>query len=129
MPFLDHEPLIRLASFFGVLLLLAGCEIIFPRRPRTMLRRSRWPANIGVAFIDTMVVRLIIPKELRTIERYFRLGITDFKMKLHFFPRFAILASSFQRLRWPKSVRNPAGCERVRFLNSLAATIAAASIS
>src|SRR6185503_16374035 len=61
MSFLDHEPLIRLASFFGVLLLLAGCEIIFPRRPRTMLRRSRWPANIGVAFIDTMVVRLIIP--------------------------------------------------------------------
>src|SRR5881396_813126 len=58
---LEHEPVLRITCYFGSLVLLAGCEILFPRRPHTLRRRSRWPANIGVAVIDTGLVRLLLP--------------------------------------------------------------------
>ena len=58
---LKHEPLIRLSCYFGALALFAICEGFFPRRPHTLQRRSRWPANIGVAFVDSFVLRLLIP--------------------------------------------------------------------
>jgi sterol desaturase/sphingolipid hydroxylase (fatty acid hydroxylase superfamily) len=57
---LEHEPLIRAACYFGSLLLLAGCEFILPRRPHTLPRRSRWPANIGIAVVGTVLVRLVL---------------------------------------------------------------------
>jgi len=58
---LKHEPLIRVSCYFGVLAIFAICERFFPRRPHTLQRRSRWPANIGIAFVDSFVVRLLIP--------------------------------------------------------------------
>jgi sterol desaturase/sphingolipid hydroxylase (fatty acid hydroxylase superfamily) len=55
------EPLIRLGFFGGVLALMAFWEILAPRRPQGIGRRVRWPSNLGVVVVDTLVLRLIFP--------------------------------------------------------------------
>lgn len=55
-----HEPAIRLAVFAGAFLLLAMLEYAVPRR-HDLGRKSRWPANLGVVVLDTLVVRALFP--------------------------------------------------------------------
>ena len=45
---LAHEPAVRLVAFAGVLALMATWEALSPRRSRTLSRRRRWPANLGI---------------------------------------------------------------------------------
>ncbi len=56
-----HEPAIRLAAFLGVFALLAAWEVAAPRRVRTLGRRDRWPANLGVVALNAVAVRLLFP--------------------------------------------------------------------
>jgi len=56
-----HEPLIRLMAFAGVFALMAACEIFAPRRGQKIGRSRRWPSNIGVVALDTLLVRLLFP--------------------------------------------------------------------
>jgi sterol desaturase/sphingolipid hydroxylase (fatty acid hydroxylase superfamily) len=58
---LAHEPLIRMAFFLGILLAMAVCEVAAPRRRREIPRLVRWSNNLGVAVIDTILVRLTFP--------------------------------------------------------------------
>jgi sterol desaturase/sphingolipid hydroxylase (fatty acid hydroxylase superfamily) len=58
---LAHEPLIRLAVFAGILALMAGLEAWLPRRQRSAGRWLRWPSNLGVVVVDSLVVRLVFP--------------------------------------------------------------------
>jgi len=58
---LSHEPIIRLSAFLVVLLAMAGWEILAPRRPQTVGRSARWPGNLGIALLNTAVVRLLCP--------------------------------------------------------------------
>ena len=58
---LAHEPLIRLAAFAGIFAAMAGWEVVAPRRDRNLGRMLRWPANIGVIVLDTLLVRLLLP--------------------------------------------------------------------
>lgn len=58
---LAHEPAIRLAAFAGVLALMAGLEAIFPRRRRAAGRWLRWPNNLGLVVLNTVVLRLVFP--------------------------------------------------------------------
>ena len=58
---LAHETTLRLACFFGVLLAMAGWEAWAPRRGRLFARRMRWPSNLGVVALDTLLLRLIFP--------------------------------------------------------------------
>lgn len=55
------EPIIRLTCFAGVFLLMALWEFLTPRRPQTITRRLRWPNNLGLVVLDTLVVRLLFP--------------------------------------------------------------------
>src|SRR3982751_2799624 len=55
------EPMIRLSCFLGVLLLLALWEALTPRRPQAVGRGLRWPNNLGLVLLDTLVVRLLFP--------------------------------------------------------------------
>ena len=55
------EPLIRLTAFLGVFLAVALWEALGPRRRRAFPRRSRWPHNLGLLAVDTLVVRLLVP--------------------------------------------------------------------
>ena len=59
--FLAAEPLIRLGGFAGVLALMVLWELLAPRRPQAIGRRTRWPSNLGVVLVDTLVLRLLFP--------------------------------------------------------------------
>lgn len=58
---LDNEPVVRLGFFFGVFAFMALWEVLWPRRRRGIGRRSRWPNNIAVVVIDTILLRLLFP--------------------------------------------------------------------
>jgi sterol desaturase/sphingolipid hydroxylase (fatty acid hydroxylase superfamily) len=58
---LAAEPLIRMGAFTGVLALMALWELRAPRRPQVVGRRVRWPNNLGVVVVDTLVLRLLFP--------------------------------------------------------------------
>ena len=52
---------IRLGAFAGVLLAMALWELWRPRRTLTIGRRPRWPGNLGVVALDTLLVRALLP--------------------------------------------------------------------
>ncbi|MFQ5956050.1 MAG: sterol desaturase family protein, partial [Kiloniellales bacterium] len=58
---LANEPVIRLAFFLGVFAIVAICEALAPRRARTMPRLVRWPNNIGVVALNTLMLRVVFP--------------------------------------------------------------------
>ncbi len=55
------EPLIRLSAFVGVFVAIAVWELVAPRRRQSIGRLRRWPSNLGVAVINTLIVRLVFP--------------------------------------------------------------------
>jgi sterol desaturase/sphingolipid hydroxylase (fatty acid hydroxylase superfamily) len=55
------EPVIRVAAFSAVLVVLTAFEAIAPRRRAEAGRRARWPGNLGLVVIDTVLVRLVFP--------------------------------------------------------------------
>jgi sterol desaturase/sphingolipid hydroxylase (fatty acid hydroxylase superfamily) len=55
------EPLIRLGFFAGVLAAMALWEALAPRRPQEIGRAWRWPNNLGVVVVDTVVLRILFP--------------------------------------------------------------------
>lgn len=58
---LSHEGAIRIGVFAGVLVVMMLAEALLPRRSRSLGRGNRWPANLGIVVIDTLVARLLIP--------------------------------------------------------------------
>jgi sterol desaturase/sphingolipid hydroxylase (fatty acid hydroxylase superfamily) len=59
--FTAGEPLVRLACFAGVFLLMAAWEIAAPRRTRAARRSVRWTSNLGVVALDTLLIRIVVP--------------------------------------------------------------------
>jgi sterol desaturase/sphingolipid hydroxylase (fatty acid hydroxylase superfamily) len=55
------EPAIRLGCFLGALLLIALWEGRAPRRPREVSRAARWPGNLGLVALNTLLTRLAVP--------------------------------------------------------------------
>ena len=58
---LQHEIGIRLGCFVGVLVVMAVWEILAPRRPRKVSKAIRWGNNLGLAFLNSIVLRLLFP--------------------------------------------------------------------
>ena len=58
---LAYEPAIRLAAFAGVFALMAVWEIVAPRRMRSLPRRVRWPNNLALVVLNSIVARLLFP--------------------------------------------------------------------
>jgi sterol desaturase/sphingolipid hydroxylase (fatty acid hydroxylase superfamily) len=56
-----HEPWIRLGAFAAVFATMALWELMAPRRRQAIGRLRRWPGNLGVVVIDTLLVRLFFP--------------------------------------------------------------------
>ena len=56
-----NEPAIRLGAFLGIFALVALCELAAPRRTPTRPRWLRWYGNIGIAFLNTLAVRFLLP--------------------------------------------------------------------
>ena len=58
---LGNEPAIRFFAFAGIFAVMAAWEIAAPRRDQRIGRGTRWPSNIGVVVLDTVLVRLLFP--------------------------------------------------------------------
>ena len=56
-----YEPGIRLAVFITAFLLLAAGEALIPRRARSVTRRWRWPTNMTLVVLNTLVIRTVLP--------------------------------------------------------------------
>lgn len=58
---MSNEPVIRVAFFLGIFIVVAAWETMAPRRARQLPRRARWPANLGIVILNTTLVRLLLP--------------------------------------------------------------------
>ena len=58
---LSTEPIVRLAAFGSILAAMVVWEFLAPRRDEKIGRWARWPSNIGVVVLDTVLVRLLFP--------------------------------------------------------------------
>ncbi|HAJ76846.1 MAG TPA: hypothetical protein DCM64_10365 [Gammaproteobacteria bacterium] len=57
----DTESAIRLGIFFGVFLLLAVAELVWPRRQPLRGKLHRWFTNITLSAFNSVLVRLLLP--------------------------------------------------------------------
>ncbi|MEM7612357.1 MAG: sterol desaturase family protein [Pseudomonadota bacterium] len=57
----SNESSLRLIVFVVVLLALMALEAMLPRRKVAAQRRQRWPANLSIVVINTVVSRLLLP--------------------------------------------------------------------
>ena len=58
---LAMELALRLSCFIGIFALVAVFEALAPRRARNLPRMARWPHNIGVVAVNTVVLRFAFP--------------------------------------------------------------------
>jgi sterol desaturase/sphingolipid hydroxylase (fatty acid hydroxylase superfamily) len=58
---MKNETAIRLGCFFGILAIMALWEFAAPRRARSYSRWRRWPSNLGVVFLNSLLVKLVFP--------------------------------------------------------------------
>jgi sterol desaturase/sphingolipid hydroxylase (fatty acid hydroxylase superfamily) len=58
---LSNEPITRLFSFLAVFTLMALWEVVAQRRQPVVSRRVRWPRNLGILALNTLLLRLIFP--------------------------------------------------------------------
>ena len=56
-----YEPVIRLSAFLGIFVVMALWEALVPRRKRLFSRLARWPHNLGVVILNTVILRLLFP--------------------------------------------------------------------
>ena len=56
-----RELYLRGGVFLGGLLLIAGWELIAPRRVPVLSRLQRWGGNLGLVAIITLLLRLLFP--------------------------------------------------------------------
>ena len=55
------EPVLRISIFAGVLAVLMLVELWRPWRIAQQQRGARWPSNLGLVVLDSLLVRLIFP--------------------------------------------------------------------
>ena len=58
---LGHEISVRLGFFIGVLAAIGGWELVAPRRTLTVSKLIRWSNNLGLVFLNTLILRLLFP--------------------------------------------------------------------
>ena len=58
---LAYEPAIRLGVFGGVIAAMVVWEVLAPRRRQAIGRLRRWPSNLGIVVLNTLLVRLAFP--------------------------------------------------------------------
>jgi sterol desaturase/sphingolipid hydroxylase (fatty acid hydroxylase superfamily) len=56
-----YEPYVRLAAFGGVFVVMAAWEFVVPRRKQAVGRGWRWPNNLGVVVVNTLLLRILFP--------------------------------------------------------------------
>ena len=56
-----YESVIRLSAFFLVFAAMAVWELAAPKRRLSVGRGPRWPGNLGVVVLDSLIVRILFP--------------------------------------------------------------------
>jgi sterol desaturase/sphingolipid hydroxylase (fatty acid hydroxylase superfamily) len=56
-----YEPWIRLSAFGCVFAIMAMWELFGPRRRQVIGPTVRWPGNLGMVVVDTILVRILFP--------------------------------------------------------------------
>lgn len=56
-----YEPMLRLAAFVAVFVVMALWELTAPRRRMESSRLKRWPHNLGLLLVDVLAVRILVP--------------------------------------------------------------------
>lgn len=59
--FVEHEMITRMAFFGGAFSLVALWEVVAPRRVLTLPKAMRWSNNLGLVFLNTVILRLMFP--------------------------------------------------------------------
>ena len=57
----DFEPWLRATAFLSVFGAVALWEWLLPRRSAALGRGARWPTNLGLVIVDTILLRLLFP--------------------------------------------------------------------
>jgi len=58
---IHSEPVVRLAAFAGVFVLMAAWEVLSARRQLVGSKSERWLANLTLVGVNTLVLRLLFP--------------------------------------------------------------------
>ncbi len=58
---MSHEGTVRIAFFFGILIIMAVWEVLLPRRALTVSKILRWVSNIGIVVLYTVALRIVFP--------------------------------------------------------------------
>jgi sterol desaturase/sphingolipid hydroxylase (fatty acid hydroxylase superfamily) len=58
---LSNHTAIRLVSFCLVFAVMAAWELAAPRRGRQLTRLARWPHNLGIVVVNTLLLRVLFP--------------------------------------------------------------------
>ena len=58
---LRHETLLRICSFLTIMFIMWRWEIAFPKRPLNVNKPMRWANNLGLLFLNSLVLRLALP--------------------------------------------------------------------
>jgi hypothetical protein len=58
---MNNEAVIRLVFFAGIFALIAIWERRWPRRSLTTSKMKRWISNLGITFLNPLVVHLVFP--------------------------------------------------------------------
>ncbi|MFQ5456775.1 MAG: sterol desaturase family protein [Nitrospirota bacterium] len=58
---MNNEISIRLSIFFIIFFLIAAWELITPRRRLIVSKMVRWYSNLGITFINSLLLRLLFP--------------------------------------------------------------------
>ena len=58
---LNNEMSVRLIFFLGILIILALCERIAPRRVLTQSKAVRWYSNLGIVVFNVIIISIIFP--------------------------------------------------------------------
>ena len=57
----QYEITIRLGFFIGIFAVMALWEIVAPRRALTVSKAVRWANNLGLVFVNSLVLRILFP--------------------------------------------------------------------
>ena len=58
---LANEKEVRMVFFFGMLALIGLWEVIAPKRALTVSKAIRWTNNLGLVFLNSLLLRLLFP--------------------------------------------------------------------
>ncbi|WP_413110301.1 sterol desaturase family protein [Thaumasiovibrio sp. DFM-14] len=66
----SNEVIWRLGMFFSVLILMQAWEISCPARSSPLLRRFRWPGNVGLVVLSALLAKLVLPMGVTGVAWY-----------------------------------------------------------